>query len=202
MSFPITWPDSFANGLSINWEEAEDIIRAWVMAGTGYASERVWWADQKIPQGATDFAVIRFGGTIPLGAFDAHSEYTDLGADAGGEIEIRTRGDREVTVGIQIFTAAVVGNECARAKAIRLQALLGLPSIREPMVAAGVSPFDTGQIQNLSGLIGGDYAGRASLDCRFYITETVSDYVGYISEIETDSYLGPPDLGTADGMDI
>ncbi len=202
MPFPLTFPDPFANDFSLNWEDVEDAIRAWVLTGSGFEESRVWWRNQKIPQGQTDFCVIGLGELIPLGAFDGHETLTDLTRDDGQEIEIRVRGERELRVTVQTFSDAVTGNGAAKSVLSRIQASLGLPTIRKALNDAGLSPFDRGSITDLTALVGPNFEGRASLDCRFYLRETLSEYTGYIETVDAESYLGPPDEGTRDDIDI
>jgi hypothetical protein len=200
MGFPLEFPEGFASSDTLDYEDLEAALRQWVIDGTGVTN--VYFADQKMPQLSGDFAVIRIGDMLPLGAYDSQEAYTDLTADAGEEVELRVRADRELFVNVQVFTESTVGNESARALLGRLSVATGLDSVRVKLQDAGLSPFDLGKVQNIAALIGASQTGRANLDCRFYLRDTVSDYVGYIDTVETESFLGPPDSGTREDIDF
>lgn len=185
------------------WENVEDAIRTWVKNASGLSDAHVLWAEQtgaRPPSG--DFMTIRLGDIVPLGAVDELLELTDLDRPAGQEIELRAMGVREFHVSVQAFSAATVRGNTARAQLARVQNALRLPSFRDALDEVGLSPFDAGTVRNVTELVGTKFEGRAVLDVRFYVADTVSEFVGYIDDVETTSYMGPPDEGTLEEIDI
>lgn len=186
-----------------NWTAIEDAIRAWVKTGSGLADAKVIWADQTGARPAGPFVTIRIGDLLALGAVDEVEELTDLGRPAGQEVEQRVVGLREFPVSVQAFGPAVAGAGTAREYLSKVQTALALPSVRDALEAAGVSSFDQGVVRTVNELVGTKYEGRAILECRFYLLESVSEFSGYIETVEATSYMGPPlGPGTKDGIDI
>src|SRR6185295_9743825 len=121
---------------------------------------------------------------------------------AGSEIEQRVNGLRSFTCSVQILTSPTVGDSTARALLEKCQLGLALPSIRSALADAGITPYDVGPVQNISALKDAKFEGRALLDVGFYTRLSVSDFTTYIETVEATSYMGPPDLGTSDEIDI
>lgn len=184
-----------------NWTTIENAIRVWVKAGSGYGDSAVLWSDQTHARPSGAFITVRLGDTVPLGN-DEVEVLTDLGADPGEEIELRAVGRRELSVSVQAFTPGVTGSSAGRGILSTVQTALALPSVRAALDAAGLTPFDVGSVRNISALVGTAFEGRAVLDVRFYTNDTASEFTGYIEDVEAVSYMGPPDEGTADEIDI
>ncbi len=181
----------------------EDAIRAWVLAGTEFDEGQVIFTQQTGARPLTGaFATIRIGGSTPVGAWDEVTQTTDLNRDAGEEIEMRVEALRELPVSVQFFGPTVVGNAAPRELAERTQLALGLPSVRTTLDAAGLSPFDVGTVKEVTMLNGTKFEGRALLECRFYVCRTLSEFAGYIETVVTRNFMGPPNEGTAEEIDI
>lgn len=180
----------------------EDALRAWVMAGSGLAAGQVIFQQQtgRRPDGA--FATVRVGGSRQVGAFDEVQNLTDIGRDPGSEIELRVTGIRELPVTVQFFSAASVGDVTPTETAARTQLALSLPSVRTALAAAGLTPFDAGSINNIAALLGTKFEARAVLETRFYSIRTLSEFAGYIDTVNTRDFMGPPQEGTAETIDI
>lgn len=190
----------------MNWNAIENALRTWVRSATGLGDAAVIFADQTGQRPAAPFVTIKLGTIIPLGAFDETRTIYDADADPGEEVELRVSGQREFSVSLQAFSTVVTSPTSdtlpARALLGKCQTALQLPTVKAAFDTAGVSCFDVGSVLNLSALVGTLFEGRAALDCRFYATDTASEFVGFIDEVETTSYLGPPDEGTAEDIDI
>ncbi len=184
------------------WATIEDGLRAWVKTASGLADSQVIWADQAGARPAGAYITLQLGPIVALGACDEVETHYDEDADAGEEIELRVNGRRSFAVSIQAFTPSVTGASTARALLSTVQTALGLPSVRTALAAAGVTPFESGPVNYVPALVGTLFEGRATLEAQFYTRETVSEYLGYIDTVETENYLGPPDLGTRDDIDI
>lgn len=169
--------------MAIAWATVETAIQNWVETASGLADNKVIWADQDGGRQATPYMTIRMGDLVAVGTGDEVEQIFDEEADAGEEIEHRIHGQRELHVTVQAF-GPVVGASSARALLSKVQAALSLPSVRETLRAAGLTAFDAGKIQNISALLGADFEGRAVLDVRFYIAESVSEFTTYIEHVE------------------
>ncbi len=177
---PLTLGFPFDMGTS--WSDVEDAIRQWVIAGSGLSASKVIFADQngRAPSGTV--ITIKLGDPIPVGQ-DCIESLTDLDRDAGEEIEHRTMGVREFAVTLQAFTADTSGSGTARAWLSKIQAALRLPSISATLHGVGISAFDIGRIQVVNQVVEADFEGRAILEVRFYANESVSEFDGYISQV-------------------
>ncbi len=193
-----------------DWTAIEDGVRSWVKYASGMSDGQIIFSEQA-NEGASGaarpsgmpFLTIRMGDISPLGAVDEVEELTDLNRPAGMEIEERVGGMREFSVSIQAFTGAATNTlNAARALLSRVQTGLTLPSVAGVFNALNISCFDRGHVQNISALLGNRFEGRASLECRFYVRETISEYTGYIKTVQKTSFMGPPDSGTQAEIDI
>lgn len=186
-----------------SWSILEDTIRNWVVASTGLPQADVIWAEQTgaRPVG-NSFATLKIGTLTPLGAVDEVATNYDAGRPAHQEIELQVRSLREFSVSVQFFSDDATGDTTARAYAQRAQSGLSLPSVRSNLQAAGLSPFDRGSVQVNSILLGNRWESRALLEPRFYVMLTDSEFTTWIEHCTPTSYMGPPDLGTRDNIDI
>jgi hypothetical protein len=186
-----------------SWAALEDSIRTWVVASTGLPAADVIWAEQTGARPLTGaFATLKLGALIPLGAVDEVVSNYDATRPAHQEIELQVRALRECGISAQFFSPEVTGNTSARAYAQKAQSGLALPSVRAALADVGLSPFDRGSVQVLNALIGTKWEARALLEPRFYVMLTDSEFTTWIEHCTPASYLGPPDLGTRDNIDI
>lgn len=188
--------------MAANWVTIEDALRVWVKSATGYADSAVIWAEQTGARPSGSIITLRLGELLPIGAYDELTSNTDLLRPAGTEVELKVEGMREFAVSLQAFGASTTGNSTGRAVLAKCQAALTLPSVRTALAAAGITPFDIGAVQNISALSHTKFEGRAILEVRFYVRDSISEFTGYIETVEKTSYMGPPDSGTADAIDI
>lgn len=169
--------------MSTDWAGVENVLRAWVLQGSGLAAGQVYFAHQngKVPAGTC--IAIALGDPRVVGQ-DSAISITDLSRTAGTEIEFRTAGVREFPVMLQAFTSETAGNSTARAVLSRVQAALALPTVRDALNAAGISVFDAGMVKVLNAVDTARFEGRAVLDVRCYANESVSEFTGYIASVE------------------
>lgn len=184
------------------WSGIEDALRTWAKTASGYPDARVIWADQTGARPTGNILTLKISDVSIVGLMDEVTENTNLSRPAGKEIELRADGIREFTVTLQAFTSETVSASAATMALARCQTALGLSSVRSALSAAGCSPFDVGPVQNVTALNHALFEGRAILRVRFYTRESLSDYVGYIAAVNTESYLGPPDSGARATIDI
>lgn len=169
-----------------DWNAIEDAVQAWVRAAGGLSEAQVIWADQSGVMPDRPFVAVRLGDLAPVG-MDATQTLVDLTRPAGTEVELRSRGTREMTVNVQAFTEPTMGGASARAILTAVQLGLNNPDTSGALNDAGLSAFDTGRVTNISALAGTDWEGRANLDVRFYVVLTSSAFVGFIDRVESAS---------------
>ena len=178
--------------MSILWSTVESALHTWVTKASGLDNQHVIWAKQrtgKFPD--TTFIDIELGDMTSIGAFDYEIDSTNLGAPAGQEITQTVVSQREFPVILTAWSDTVIQDNTARQILSIVQASLSLPSVITALAQAGLSSFDPGTIQVINPLGYEHFEGRAILEARFYINETVSETVGYIKTAQiTDTTTG------------
>lgn len=169
----------------LNWAAAEDAIRNWVKTGSGLTDPFVYFANQqgKQPSGGP-FIVIRLEGASPLGAYDGVEFLTDLTRAAGSEIELRTYAPREFVVTLTAFAGSVVtatGKETSKDLLNRVRNAIGRESVIASLNAASLACYDIGDVVNISGLLEMKFESRATLEARFYTSDSDSEFTGYVT---------------------
>ncbi len=190
--------------MSLAWSTFEAALRTWIKTGSSLTDEYVRFADQKVAKPTSgSFITVRVGDLIHTAGVDERRRTASV--TVGAEVVHTVTGLREVVVSLQAFSAATVGSDSARALLGRVQAALGLDSVRFAFHAAGCSCFDSGTVKSLSVAVPGNqtvFEGRAVLEARFYVVETVAETSTYIETVERPKdYTGPP-LGTVDNIDF
>lgn len=175
-----------------NWATYEGALREWVLEASGLAAGSIIFAEQDGPRPTAPFAVIRVGDIHALGAVDTNDSTYDPYAPEGEEMVETTRGQREVTVTVQAFTASAIGGGSARALLSKVQTALNSRAIRDVLHEAGLTCFDRGSISVIPAILDTRWEGRAVLTARFYLEETVTYATGYITQTElTDQSVTP-----------
>jgi hypothetical protein len=164
-------------------------ILTWVSIGSGLPSGRIVWADQNAPAPSADYVSLRISGFVGLGSMHDQNQYIDHSSEsppAGQEIEDINGGTAEMTLSMQAYCAPVAGVLVTDTAYTLMQSIrdsLFLPDLRDALNDAGLSPFDLGAVQNLAAVAGAQFEGRAALDVRFYVPETASERLGYITDV-------------------
>jgi len=186
----------------IAWDAVENAVRTWVLAASGLASNRVYFADQDVPAGeAAPRVTIRIGGPVHLG-LDAIEQSFDPGQPAGQEILQTARGFRTITVDLQSFAPTMVGaGDTALAVMAKIQAALSLPSVRYTLNAAGLGVLQEGNIQRIPQVRQAINEDRATLSVRFCVTQSIGERLGYIDSVEV-RYGGGPLLLMEGAQDV
>lgn len=194
--------------MSANWTTVENALRAWVKAGSSLDDGHVYWDDQTGPRpsdsATAPFITLHLGDVLPVGGLDELADITDadLNQNPGAEIELRVVGTRQFHLTVQAFTPNIVNGSTARALLSKVQTALRLESVRDALATAGVTPFDVGQVLNITALVGTKFEGRAALTVGFYALETVSERTTYIETCVPQNFMGPPASGTKEDIDI
>lgn len=167
----------------MDWTAIEDALHAWVVASTGYASNRVLWRDQNANAKVADRITLHINGPIVLGN-DELASSTDLLQPAGQEITLYVRGDREWSLQIECYTGQTTTTSDAKSIMSKLQTVGQLPSKLALLDAQGISLFDLGSVQYTPEIREVAYQGRALLLMRFYSRDVATEKTGYIAEVE------------------
>lgn len=178
----------------IAWETLEDAVRTWVVAATGLAADRVYFADQDLPVSEVAPRVsIRLGDLIPVGQDGFDHDY-DPSRPAGEEIEIKAKGMRTLAVDLQAFAPTTVGpGTTARSVLAAAQAHLSLPSVRTTLNSAGLGLLQQGTVQRVPQPRQAMQEDRATLSVLFAVSQSVTERLGYIETV-IPTYGGGPVL--------
>lgn len=170
-----------------DWKAIENAIVAWVKTASGLTSNGgVILGDQRHTSPALPYVHVRLGSVLPIG-MDTDTHEFDGAAPAGEEITLKATGLRSFTASIQAHEEVGSGFDAA-ARLSKVQSALALSSVRGTFHAAGISCYDRGTVQNLSGL-GADFEGRAALEVAFYVNEEVSEKTTWIETVEVSTNL-------------
>ena len=167
----------------MDWTAIEDALHAWVVASTGYASNRVLWRDQNANAKVADRITLHINGPIVLGN-DELASSTDLLQPVGQEITLYVRGDREWSLQVECYTGQTTTTSDAKSIMSKLQTVGQLPSKLALLDAQGISLFDLGSVQYTPEIREVAYQGRALLLMRFYSRDVATEKTGYIAEVE------------------
>lgn len=176
----------------IAWATLEDAVRAWVVAATGLAADRVYFADQDLPISEVAPRVsIRLGDLVPVGQDSVDHDY-DPSRPAGEEIEITAKGMRTLAVDLQAFAPTTVGpGTTARSLLAAAQAHLSLPSVRTTLNSAGLGLLQQGTVQRVPQPRQAMQEDRSTLSVLFAVSQSVSERLGYIETV-IPTYGGGP----------
>lgn len=166
----------------INYRVIQDAIRNWALYISGLADDRIYWKSQNGNRIIPDHIVISLGEIIPLG-IDALTDSTDLGRPAGQEVQLQTEGDRDFGVRLEMSTSATASELDARSVLAGMQTRAGLPSARQILLDAEISPYDEGQITYLPAIDEALFQGRGVWDLRMYVRDSATENTGYIAKV-------------------
>jgi len=173
----------------IAWGAVEQAVRAWVLAAVTPAplslpAASVYFADQAVPvdQNAAR-VVISVDGPFMVGV-DGNTWNYNAARPAGQEIELTTRGNRELVVKLQAFAPVTVGTGVtARALLAAAQAYLSVDSVRYALNQAGLGVLIPGDVLRLPRVVSGTHEDRAALDSRFSVRQEVTERTGYFDTV-------------------
>lgn len=185
----------------MSWSEIEKSIWRWVHGASGLEEREVIWAEQGGGRPSSTLYTLKILDVTPLGAFD-ELVTTYNSADTTSQVKQSVKGQRQFTVRVQYFGDEATGDGAAVARLAQVAAHLRLPSVRAVFEAAGCAVNSVGQVQNISTVQGTSFESRAALDVVFSTVVSVDEYAGFIETIETESFMGPPDSGNPDTIDI
>ena len=175
----------------IAWGTVEDAISDWVTTVTALATH---WSDQGAPQPARPFVLLSIAGPIEIGVGDEkRTEETAAGSDLWQQ---RTRGEREITITIQVEVDKASSQDPrrhARAQATRLFSSLTIDSITKILEDAGLAYRARNPIQNFSISIANEFVNRSAFEFVAGLASCVVEDIDVIEEVTGE--------GTVTGVD-
>lgn len=186
--------------MSLDYDAMQTALSAWVVAASGLDADDVLWAYSKYQGGSrptsTPHITLRLGPSVIVG-MDGLQITTDLTRPVGTEVQIATTALRRIVVRLQAFGGTPDGGDSAFAMLCKVRDRLRLPSVRDPLAAAGFSPYDPGAVMDVSFIDSTRFESRAQCDIGFYVDASESDYVGFIEHVQiTEEIEALPLTGT------
>ena len=179
------------------------------MAAGSWGAATLTGGSEALPGGlatATDYWVIRVDAntiklatTFPLALAGTAIDLTATGtgtntivstADTvhiGEEIAHRQRGVREVTLTAQAFAGGATGAASAAALLHAAVSSCRLPTRAAALNTAGIGIASFGPVQSLDGWFAKVFEPRAVLECRFFLSEEVSEFGTFIDYVEVEN---------------
>lgn len=175
----------------MNWDAMEKAIAAWVASKSGLPSGHVLWAPNNHGRPDGSYVTLQRGDLSPISARDEvqtidHSN-DDPPPAAGAEIEYQVTAFRSFGVTLQCFAPGAPRAAAAALSIVEaLSMSLGLPSVLDALRAAGLSLYSRGSATYVPELVGTVFEGRALMELRFYVRDTVSEFGTFIGEVVAD----------------
>ena len=172
--------------MSLDYYAIESAIAAAVVSGTGLDADQVLWAYEAYQGGERPagerFVTLQLGPSMSIG-IDGFDATTDLTRAVGSEVQLKATTLQQFTLYVSCFGGTPTGNTSAGATMERFRNRLGLPSVRGLLSAVGISPFDSGSVQNVPFIEGTKFESRSVLEMRCYIDVDETDFCGFISRV-------------------
>ena len=169
--------------MAANWQAVQDAIFAWAVAASGYPSDKVIWRDQDGFAPSGDYLILSILGSDTVEGPLAHYR-TDPAKPPGQEVILTVGGTRSVQVEAQVLTTQTITATDALATAERMRTRTALPSVRDILLSAGISPYDQGTVQQVNQVRAANFVGRAVLTYRAYLADLVEERGTYIQKVQ------------------
>lgn len=170
------------------------LLSIWALPASGLAAANVYFAHPEAPAKAPGPCIsISLGGRGRIGMFDQVKQRYDSTAARGQEIVKTAMGPREVTCTLQAFSPAADGTDGAndaRDMLSRLDAWLGLPTVRSALNHQNIGVLRQGSVTWQPGIERAGWEGRAVMEVVLCVPETAEARLGYI---ETANITGTVD---------
>ncbi len=166
----------------------QNAIHAWLSAATGLPC--VWEKQNGLPQRPASYVSMDLGTMTGVGGDVLTHDYS-AARPLGQEVEVTAEKSGEWVLKVQAFLELQPGQTGDMAVALLSKAVarLALPSVRDSLHAAGMGVVDVGSVLNLTGLASVKWQGRATVDVRLSVIESVSERVGYFATAEVTTVL-------------
>lgn len=172
----------------------ENAIRAWVKMATGLSDPQVYFDHQNVPQPQSapfvTISIAESGTTLGLPEID---RTTNLALPAGTEVQQAGTSIWDISILFQAFAENTVTYSAgglpntsgltAVELLAKVQLALNLESVHDPLNDAGISPYEYGVVRRLDAVIETGFEGRAVLEMKCYVADTVTEGVGYIDDV-------------------
>lgn len=178
----------------MTWDTVEDVLQAWIVAGSGLADAKVLWGEQGLNRPAPPYITCMVIDDEDVGQAIRSHEY-DSGGSAGAEIIHYVRQPKIITLSVQCYGAAAIGSSNPTAILQNVKLAADLESRRELLNAAKVGIATISKIHRVPDIVGADPQPRAAMTVRFHTTLAVTETGGYIDNITaqgTDDLAGDP----------
>jgi hypothetical protein len=169
--------------MSASWSAIQDAIYQWAVAASGYASDKVIWRDQDGFAPLGDYLILSILGSDTVEGPVRH-ERTDPAKPPGQEVILTVGGTRSVLIEAQVLTSQTITATDALATAERMRTRTALPSVRDLLLSAGISPFDAGSVQQVNQVRAANFVGRAVYAYRAYLADLVEERGTYIQKVQ------------------
>lgn len=160
--------------------QIEDALIKWLRESAGF---RAQWGHQGNIRPPEPFCSIAFLTDQTLGGADQVKRTYDASRPALQQIEQRITTMLSVTFSIHVNTMDVIGESSAPRAARRIRSCLSKPSVLAYLAAVGLSPWDKGQLRNLTEILVTEYLSHVQFDVQFYASEEVVEYFARIKQV-------------------
>jgi len=141
---------------------------------------QVVFANQNARAPNEDYVTVKPDGPFSVGTGKALVESYDNTQPQGQEVGKTYQGPAEMRLSIQAFT---VGFENAIPILEAIQMAFQTRPVLDALETAGITVIDHGRIQSVPKVYGSDMEGRAVLEMRLYVQQSITVRTGYIAKI-------------------
>jgi len=166
--------------MAISLSTKKEAILTWIARETGLASGVIHWGFDRLDLSVVpgdDYITLSLGPIVKKGIPYTWTTLNTTG-EAGKEIVLTSCCDQQTSLHIQAFST-----DSAEDVLLGLRDSLCFDETIWPLIDAGVSIFDPGDIVSLPAIMDSEYKDRAAMDCRAYLNISSTRYTGYIETI-------------------
>lgn len=171
----------------IDFGAIEKALVAWLSEATGCS---VRMANQTAPRPAYPYATIKIDGPVPVGRDEVRV------APAGEDVDLTTRGERTITVQVNVYAQQKGGaydhTKSALTLAEKAQASLYLGWALADLREAGLALREIGGIQDLTFLEDAGFVERRQFDVRLGLVSITTQRTESIQTAEVAGSIGGP----------
>lgn len=165
----------------------EKALVAWLTEATGCA---VRLANQTAPRPAYPYATIQIDGPVVVGVDEKRTK------PAGNDVDLTTRGERTITVQVNVYVQQRGGDydhsQSALALASKAQSSLYLGESLATLRAAGLALRELGAIRDLTFLQDTAFVERRQFDVRLGLATVITQRIESIQTADVAGTIGGP----------
>lgn len=166
-----------------NWQAIQDAVYQWAVAASGYPAGKVIWRDQDGFAPSGDYIILALLGSDTVEGPVAHYR-TDPAKPPGQEVILTVGGTRSAQIEAQVLTSQTVTATDALATAEKMRTRTQLPSVRGILLAAGISPYEPGTVQQINQVRAAGFVGRSVYQFRAYIADLVEERLTFVQKVQ------------------